>query len=213
MRNYWCKKVFRLHADFASMLSKDFLLEIGASVHFYKSYSHEIAVRDRLWHSRVIMDHFRGSAAFVAIPTAMLPFDESTIRCKGRVSTKTYMKIKPVRFGICLYANCRWYPPYLYTFVDNRSENKPRISQAFRYVSVFPSLTGAFNNNNDVNFFPEGSASASWAQQIAHATQAAPLNEWHLVVTDDFFTQNALISASYAGKTVIYINKYCPFEL
>lgn len=77
------------HADFNSVMSRDRSMAIWASLRVYESYSHNIAVCNLLWHSRLMMDHMRYNAASVAVPTGVLSFDEITVRCNGRTTAKT----------------------------------------------------------------------------------------------------------------------------
>lgn len=69
------------------------------------------------------MDDFRKNAAAVVVPKGIVSFNENTLRCKCCTSARSYMKNKPIRFAIWLYANVGWNSGYLYSIVDYNSGN------------------------------------------------------------------------------------------
>lgn len=77
---------------------------IRVSLRLYPEYDYYLATIDPLWHSRYVLNHFQKNCTSFAVPMGVMSYDESTIRCKGRTVAQTFMKSKPVRFGIRLYA-------------------------------------------------------------------------------------------------------------
>lgn len=134
-----------------------------------------------------MLDYIRCNGTFVAVPAGVICFDEITVRCEGRFSGKNYINSKQLRLETRSSADCGWKPPYLHTLVDNRSRNETGIFQSVRFASVLSSSRGAFNNNINCTILPEGSGYASWALQIAHATQVALRKEGRLVPAKQCF--------------------------
>lgn len=73
----------------------------------------------------------------MAVPTAVISFDENTIRCKGRTAAFIYLKDEPVKFDIRLSTNAGWNPRYLHSFADNDLGNESGISHASWYCTAF----------------------------------------------------------------------------
>lgn len=76
----WSTKMFCGLEDFRRVMSRDTFKLIRCTLRLYPSYDHDIAVRDPLWHSRIIMEHFCRNCASVAAPLGITSFDENTIR-------------------------------------------------------------------------------------------------------------------------------------
>ena len=135
--DYWAKGMFLGHADFMHVMSRDDFESIRGSLKFYPAYDGTLALVDPLWHSRLILEHFMKQCATVAVPRGVSSLDENTIRCKARTSARTFMKSKPTRYGIRLYAVVSWFDGYLHTFWDSGSGNKTGIAPGSAYCRVF----------------------------------------------------------------------------
>lgn len=121
-------------------MSRDRCFNLRSSLRIYPFYNHDVAATDPLWHSGIMTGHFRGNSASIAVPTGVLPFDQDTMKFKGRTRALTFLKIKPVRFGFFLYASVGWGAQYWCSVADNGSEDKRGISLHAKYCSLFGSL-------------------------------------------------------------------------
>lgn len=63
-------------------------MRFQSSLRLYPSYEHDVAVRDPLWHSSIILEHFGLNCVNFAAPLGVTSLDEITIRCKGRSGAK-----------------------------------------------------------------------------------------------------------------------------
>lgn len=127
LKDYWHKSDILGNPFFKKTMSRDTFLIIRSALRLYASYDSDVAVVDPLWHSRQILEHFLRNTATLAVPIGVSSADENTIRCKGRTAARSYMKSKPVKFGIPLYAVVSWKHAYLLSFQDNGSGNKSGI--------------------------------------------------------------------------------------
>lgn len=71
-----------------------------------------------------MMNYFCSNAASLSEPPGVTAFDKRSIGCETIATTESYMKSKPVRFEVRLYASCGSHPPYLCRFADNGSHSK-----------------------------------------------------------------------------------------
>jgi Transposase IS4 len=116
--------------DVKRIMSRDRLTEIRSSLKCYPEHDHAVAVVDPLWHSRIMLHHFMKNAASVAVPKGCSALEENTIRCKARTGARSYMKSKPVKFGIRFYAVVGWKHAYVHSLWDNGSGNKINVPPA-----------------------------------------------------------------------------------
>ena len=194
--DYWSGKRFFGSRDIPKVMKRNDFTNIRSNVKLYPTYVHDIATNDPLWHSRIILENFIRNAVKIAVPDGPFAIDENTIRCKGRTRAKTYMKNKPIKFGIRFYAVVGWKYTYLHSLWDNGSGNKTKFSAASRYCTVFRDMKQAFDNiiTNDPEkiLLPE-SASALWALQISHLHKMSQSPSGKRVVfMDNFYTRHPL---------------------
>ena len=116
IEDYWSQSLFTGHADFKRVMIRYDFTNIRSSLTFEPQYSHAMTVMDPLWHSRKIMMNFLRNCAATVVSIGVLCFGENTIRCKARTGARSYIKSKPVKYGIRLYAMCGWRYTYLCNF-------------------------------------------------------------------------------------------------
>ncbi len=193
MHDYWSTKMFLGNEDFKRIISRDMFKEIRSNLKFYPEYDHAVAVVDPLWHSRVMLHHFMKNAASIAVPRGCSALDENTIRCKARTGARSYMKSKPVKFGIRFYAVVGCQHAYLHSLWDNGSGNKTNVPPGQSYCKVFWQLRGPYDRCIDNNLVNTKSPSALWCLQMAHQTKLfKDANERRTLVMDNFYTRHVL---------------------
>lgn len=178
--------------DFSNVLSRNDFSDIRRCIRIYPSYDNDIAARDPLWHSRVIMNAFFRSAANIAVPTGVQTFDEISVRCSARTMAKTYMPNKPIKYGIRFYAIIGNPSMYIHSIYDNNSGSRIGMSPADAYCSLIRFLRGVAMRKFDQKMDKRDSASALRCLQIAHQTQPSPQRTGRLLVTDNFYTRHLL---------------------
>lgn len=119
--------------------------------------------------------------------------NENTIRCKGRTAARSYMKAKPVKFGIRLYENVEWKSRYVHTLWDNGSGNKTGIPPGTEYVTEFKEIRGPLDRTMDESLVPSQRVYVLWALQMTHATRTLPDPKFRMVVKDNFYTRHVLV--------------------
>ena len=192
--DYWSSKQFLGSRDIPRVMSRNKFTQIRSCVKLYPTYNHDVAVSDPLWHSRIILEHFIKNASNIAVPDGPVAIDENTIRCKGRTKAKTYMKNKPVKFGIRFYALAGWKHTYLHSLWDNGRGNKLKFSPASRYCSVFQDMRQSFDTfitNDPEEIILPDSASALWSLQISkmHQVLKSPSGK-RVVFMDNYYTRH-----------------------
>jgi Transposase IS4 len=174
-------------------MSRDRFTEIQSSLKFYPEYNHAVAVVDPLWHSQIMLRHFMKNAASVAVPKGCSALDENTIHCKAHTGARSYMKSKPVKFGIRFYAVVGLKHAYVHSLWDNGSGNKTNVPPVQSYCKVFRDLRGSYDRFIDSNLINPKSASALWCLQMAHQTKLFKnSNKKRILVMDNFYTMHVL---------------------
>jgi hypothetical protein len=82
---------------------------------FYSEYDHAVAIVEPLWHLQIMLHYFMKNAASVAVPKGCSALDENTICCKACTGERSYMKNKPVKFGIHFFAVVGWKYVYVHS--------------------------------------------------------------------------------------------------
>lgn len=108
------KRMFAGLFNFQTVISRDIIKAIWSFMGFYPQYDHEVAVHQPLWHSRYMLHHLMVKAAACAVPLGVFFLYENLIRCKGRKNARSYMKLKPISFGMWFYPE-RWSLGYLFS--------------------------------------------------------------------------------------------------
>lgn len=191
IRDYWSTKMFLGNVDFKRIMCRDRFKDIRSSLCFYPEYDHEIAVLDPLCHSRIMLQHFLKNASSVAVPKGCSAPDENTVRCKARTGARSYMKSKPVRFGIRFYAVVGSKHAYLHSLWDNGSGNKTNVPPEQMYCNVFRDLRGTYYRC--MTIVDPNSTSALWCMHMVHQTKLSKQsNEKRILFMDNFYTRHIL---------------------
>ncbi|OWY99218.1 hypothetical protein PHMEG_00029819 [Phytophthora megakarya] len=109
-------------------------------------------LRDPLWHSRAILNHFQKQFAAIAVPTGVSTIGKMTVATKARSRARTYMPSKPDKYGIRFYAVVSWEALYVHSLWDNASGNALQSSPALRYSEQFPALRTSLYNTLRRNY-------------------------------------------------------------
>jgi hypothetical protein len=157
-----------------------------------KSYNHEVASKDPLWHSRPLLEHFIRNSVEISTPIGPSALDECSARTKGRTGAKTFNAKKPDKFAVRFHAVAGSVNPYISSFFDNHAGNKTGVCAAVDYCRIFRSLWTPYNNlfhaNNWINI-EKDSPSSLWLLQMAHQTQNFPDPSGRRgFFTDNFYT-------------------------
>ena len=193
INDYWSSRMFLRNSNFKEVMSRDTFKQIRSSLKFYPEYNHAVAVADPLWHSRIMLNHFMQNAASVAVPEGCSLLDENTIRCKVRTLSRSYMKNKPVKFGIRFYAVVGWKHAYLHSLWDNGTGNKTKVAPAEAYCKLFRDLRGPYHRCIDDSLVNPQSPSALWCLQMSHQTKLfKDSNKKRIIVMDNFYTRHVL---------------------
>lgn len=54
----WSNKTFKGLEDFRAVMGRDMFRSIRSELRFYPTYDHDVDLKDPLWHSRIILQHF-----------------------------------------------------------------------------------------------------------------------------------------------------------
>lgn len=174
LRDYWCHSEM-MEVPFSNVImSRDDLLRIRASLRSYATYNLNVALACPLRHSSQLLEDFARNVATLAVLVGVSSLDDSTIRCKGRTAAQTYMKSKPVKFGIRFFAVVGLSHAYLQTFQDNRLGNKYGHKPVQRYTNLSRGIPGAVERKNDGKCVRKCKPSDLWCAQMAYQTQLHP---------------------------------------
>ncbi|EGZ07314.1 hypothetical protein PHYSODRAFT_528593, partial [Phytophthora sojae] len=128
------------------------------------SAAEEIVRQDPLRHSRLLLEHFQRKFATIAVPISTSSVDEIGVRTKAHTLAKSFLPLKPDKFGIRFYAVVGWHSLYVHSLWDNGSGNTMPTTAVQRYTRLFPSqrlpLRVTLKKPN-IHVKPE-SASALW---------------------------------------------------
>jgi len=146
-----------------------------------------------------MLKHFQKNAANVAVPVGSSALEENTCRTSGRMGAKSYMLMKPIKFGIRFYAVVNSHEIYCSSLSDNGTGNHTGTTHAGRYLEAFWELRLPFkkcfqgNKKGMVSGVAKDRASALWTLQMAHQTrkQADP-NDKCVFFMDNFYTHHIL---------------------
>ena len=131
IRQYWENKKFSGHQDFKDVMSRnDFQTIRGATKFHPPEYDNEWASKDPLWHCRPMLKHFQKNSVSHAVPVGSSALDENTCRTNGRTRAKSYMPMKPIRFGIRFYVCTGARELHNSSMADNGTGNTTETSHA-----------------------------------------------------------------------------------
>ncbi|OWY92437.1 hypothetical protein PHMEG_00038571 [Phytophthora megakarya] len=178
IKELWSTKLFMGQADFGSTMSRNRFESIRArfQIHAPDTVPVERREQDPLWHSRRLVKQIQQKFAAIAVPVGAVSLDENTVRTKARSSARTFMPLKPDKYGVRFYAVVGWKSLYAYSVWDNGSGNRTRASPAERYVDVFPALrTPLFRAVERADsMIKRKDPSALWVAMCGHMTKTHP---------------------------------------
>ena len=155
INQYWETVCFSGHGDFYNTMSRnDFQTICGTiKVHPPNAYNKDLASKDPLWHSHHILEHFQRQCASVAVPCGTLALDENSCHTSARTKAKSYMPMKPIKYGIQFYAIVGTCELYCHSLWDNGSGNELDLTPGGHYTAVFRDLHLPFEKTfrNDPN--------------------------------------------------------------
>jgi hypothetical protein len=139
IQKYWSSGCFLGHDTFRSTMSRDRFKQIRGCVCFSSPsfYDADEANADPLWTCRTLLDNFIKKCAAVAVPVGVSALDECTCATKARTRAKTYIPIKPDKYGIRFYAVVGDRYCYMSSFFDNRASNNTGIPGPTEYHRIF----------------------------------------------------------------------------
>ncbi|KAK1935572.1 hypothetical protein P3T76_010267 [Phytophthora citrophthora] len=102
MKELWSTKLFMGQPDFGSTVSRNRFESIRArfQIHGPDIVPVERREQDPLWHSRRLMKQIQQKFAAIAVPIGAVSLDENTVRTKARSSARTFMPLKPDKYGV-----------------------------------------------------------------------------------------------------------------
>ena len=135
LKEYWSGKVFAGHDDFKKTMSRDDFLHIRSNLVFCHpaSYLHSQASTDPLWHVRKLLEHFQKNISAIAVPLGTSALDEASIGTKAKSRAVSFIKDKPDKYAIRLYAVVGTAQSYVHNLMDNRSGNTTGESGGIYY--------------------------------------------------------------------------------
>lgn len=119
LKDYWSSKVLLGNVDFKKVISRAVFLDIRSRIKLNPEYDHNLSKADPLLQSWNILQVLAQNSTYVAAPIVIIALVENKIRCKGRITGRTYMPSKPMKFGIRFYAIVGWRNDFLNCFQDN----------------------------------------------------------------------------------------------
>lgn len=132
IKKYWATGSFLGSETFRTTMSRDRFISIRSCICFRSptSYDADEANDDPLWTCRSLLDNFIKRGASVAVPLGVSALDECTCATKARSRAKTYLPIKPDKYGIRFYAVVSHRYCYISSFFDNK---KPTLGHNCKY--------------------------------------------------------------------------------
>ena len=126
IKQYWETVRFSGHGDFCNTMSHNDFQTIHGAIKFHppNAYNEDLASKDPLWHSHHILEHFQRQCASVAVPCATLALDENSCRTSAWTKAKSYMPMKPIKYGIRFYVIVSTRELYCHSLWDNGSRNE-----------------------------------------------------------------------------------------
>ena len=198
IKDYWSKKEFLGDASFPKYQSRRNHLRIRSNMQTHSptdSDNDVIKSEDPLWHSQSILQNINRACIHRGSFLGCGAHDEISLEEKGRTSAKTYMPIKPIKYGLRFYglaSSAAGIPPYLFSFINNGSGNTSNKSLPENYVDQYPKLRRPYEKIlKPSKLVDPKSPSALWALQKVHLAQSFPEEEKH-IFSDNFYTSHKL---------------------
>ena len=102
--DYWSQDIALRHDLIAAAISSKKYLSIKQHLKFSKSSDKNL--EDKIWRVRKLIEIFKNNIQQFNFFSSSLSVDESMIKFYGRCKIKQYMRNKPIRFGLKLWALC-----------------------------------------------------------------------------------------------------------
>ncbi|XP_058810121.1 piggyBac transposable element-derived protein 3-like [Phymastichus coffea] len=103
-RDYWSKDPFLGCALVPNVMSRDEFEEIKSKLKLSKPEDEDS--NDRVWRVRSVFNIFRKNLLIFGVFATALSIDEMMLKFFGKTVLKQFIKSKPIRFGIKLWALC-----------------------------------------------------------------------------------------------------------
>ncbi|XP_033226016.1 piggyBac transposable element-derived protein 3-like [Belonocnema kinseyi] len=135
-RDYWSSKTLLRSDVVTSSMGRREFETIKSSIKFYKPDDED--AKDKAWRVRQILNIFNDNIKTFGYFCTALSIDEIMIKFYGKISFKQFIRGKPIRFGIKMWALCGS-NGYLFHFDIYCGKNKkvdflPRIAQGSQVV-------------------------------------------------------------------------------
>jgi hypothetical protein len=111
----------------------------------------------------------------VAVPVGVSAFDECTCATKACTCAKTYLSIKPDKYGIHFYAVVGHRYCYMSSFFNNRASNNTVISGPTEYHLIFRDMRTPYYKTIEEDESMRDSPSALWLLMMGHQTKTYKL--------------------------------------
>jgi hypothetical protein len=169
---YWSSGCFLSHDTFCSTMSRVCFKQIHSCVCFSSPsfYDADKAYSDLLWTCQKLLDNFIKKCADVAVPVGVSALDECTCAMKC-TRAKTYIPIKPDKYGIHFYAVVGHRYCYKFSFFDNRASNNTGISGLMEYHRIFRDMSTPYYKTIEEHESIRDSPSALWLLMMGHQTK------------------------------------------
>jgi hypothetical protein len=196
IKKYWATGSFLGSDTFRTTMSRDHFIRIRSCVCFHSptSYDADEANDDHLWTFRSLLDNFIKGGASVAVPLGVITLDECTCATKARSHAKTYLPIKPDKYGIRFYTVGSHRYCYISSFFDNRAGNQTGISGPTEYHRLFWELRTPYYKVLKGHESIKDSPSALWILMMGHQTKLLRQNpkRKRIFFCDNFYTRHTL---------------------
>ena len=104
LRHYWSSDPLLRHNEISLAMKRDEFLAIKKYLKLNKELDKNLD--DKAWRVRKVVDIFKENIQQFGFFSSIVSIDESMIKFYGRLIFKQYMRNKPIKFGIKLWALC-----------------------------------------------------------------------------------------------------------
>ena len=143
---------------------------------------------------RKLLEHFQKNISAIAAPLGTSALDEASIGTKAKSRAVSFIKDKPDKYAIRLYAVVGTAQSYVHSLMDNRSGNTTGESGGIAFSRIHREMRTPYNNIfSTTKYIKKDSASAMWILQMAHQTKLLRDRSGKRVFfTDNYYTRHAL---------------------
>ncbi|XP_051169421.1 piggyBac transposable element-derived protein 3-like [Leptopilina boulardi] len=105
-KDYWSLDPFLRAEPVAAAMSRNRFEAIKSKIKFHKPKESDNQNFDKVWRVRPILNIFRKNIMKFGFYSTALSIDEMMVKYFGRCKLKQFIRTKPTRFGIKLWASC-----------------------------------------------------------------------------------------------------------